>query len=644
MTLIGFAGAELKLPAVLSSGMVLQQEASVPIWGRANPGETVTVTANWGEATGKPPTEVNVQADADGHWMVKISTPKAEGNEFQVRVSTGPETVELENVVLGEVWLCSGQSNMEWRISDSMDAARQSPDLSAEDISLEPSRIRHFTVSRAYALEPAEDCGGRWLDASGENALPCSAVGYFFARAIQQELDVPIGLVISSWGGTTAQVWTSAEVVSAFPDHAKALEEIRARGGEATLSETEIDAFWNGVDEAAFFESRFKSPDFDDGHWDTTSVPTSYDDLGLSGFDGVVWFRTVVDVPPSWAGSDLVLELPPIDDHDETFWNGERIGSKLERGAWSTPRRYGVPAESVKGGAASLTIRALDTGGQGGFGAGAAKLSRGDEWIDLAGEWRYRRGVPSASAGRPPAPPQVDHRLPSALYNAMLAPLIPYAVRGVLWYQGESNRSSADEYRSLFPAMIVDWRTRWDDLALPFYFVQIAPYRYGEGPEGEDATARLREAQAMATRLPATGMALTADVGNPRDIHPKNKWEVGRRLALFALHDLYGHPEIEPDGPTLRSATLAGDRLVLDFDHVAGGLQKTGPALEHFELQAADGTFVPAVAEITGEGRTITLRAEGVGEPKAARYLWSDAAESSVRGGTGLPMAPFRTR
>lgn len=641
--LTGFARAELRLPAVISDGMVLQQMSSVPIWGHADPGSTVTVTADWGGTSGAKPAEERTLTGPDGRWMVQLTTPKADGTAFTVRIESGADSSTLDDVLLGEVWLCSGQSNMEWRISDSIDAARKSPDLSPEDVEFAPSRIRHFTVSRAFALEPAETCGGRWVDASGQNAMDCSAVGYFFARAIQAELDVPIGLVVSSWGGTAAQAWTSAEVVSAFPDHAEALTEVRERGDQTGLSEAELDDFWNRADDAAFFARRFKDPDFDDSHWSTMAAPDSFKSVGLDGFDGIVWYRTEVDVPPSWAGSELVLELPPIDDHDETFWNGRRVGSKLERGAWSVARRYTIPASDVSAGQASLVVRALDTGGRGGFGAGKARLSRGEEWIDLGGEWRYRRGVSASSVGSPPMPPELDQRTPSALFNGMLAPLIPYAVRGVLWYQGESNRRRAAEYQSLFPALIVDWRTRWDDLELPFYFVQIAPFRYGEGAEGEIASAELREAQARATRLPATGMALTADIGNPRDIHPKNKWEVGRRLALFALRDLYGRSELEPNGPTLRSAKTVGNDLVLSFDHVAGSLEASGETLQHFEVRNAEGAFVPAEAKITDGGQSITLRADGVTAPSQARYLWGDAGESSVQGGTGLPMAPFRT-
>ncbi len=639
-SLMGAAAAELRLPAVFADGMVLQQKTAVAIWGTAEPNERVQVAGSWKGAIG---TGVSVQADSEGRWKAELITPPAGGGAGTLKVSTASDQLEFQDVLLGEVWLCSGQSNMEWLLAHSIEAARASGDLPAEKTALKPGTIRHFTVPRAYAVEPAETTGGQWVEASGGNALSCSAAGYFFAQRLQEELNVPVGLIVSSWGGTTAQVWTSEEVVTAFPDHARTLEAVKALGGRTGLSKQQLDDYWSGVDDSAFFARRFKDTDFDDAHWKTSTQPSSFADIGLGSFDGVVWYRRQVEVPPSWVGSDLLLELPPIDDLDETFWNGERVGSLVGGGSWSKKRQYTIPAASVAAGQATLVIRALDTGGRGGFGAGTMKLSKGAEWIDLAGEWRHRRGVPASKAGPPPVAFELNHRTPASLYNAMIAPLIPYTIRGALWYQGESNRDRADEYNTLFPAMIMDWRSRWNDLSLPFYFVQLAPYDYGARGGSAEWTALIRDAQAKTTRLPMTGMALTSDIGNPRDIHPKNKWEVGRRLALFALRDLYGRDDIEPNGPTIMAASRSGNLLVLRFAHIAGQLSAPKGTLEHFEVKNADGAYVPAVASIGPDGKTVIVSAEGVEKPLGVRYLWNDAGASSVQGGTGLPMAPFRT-
>lgn len=649
--LLGFAGAfalggaafaELTVPAIIASGMVLQQQAAVPLWGTAAPGATVQVAAEWSEGR---TTVAEAVADAEGRWTARLDTPQASTDPASITIRTGDETIELEDVLVGEVWLCSGQSNMVWELEHIVEAARKSGELPPSKTSLEPANIRHFTVPRSLALEPQTVGGGKWLDASGSDALGCSAVAYFFAQRIQEDLGVPIGLIVSAWGGTPAESWVPEKVVAAFPDHAKALADVRANDGVTTVSAAQVAEFWDAADDEAYFARRFRTAEFDDSHWDRTAVPTSFGSIGLGNFNGVVWFRTEVDVPPSWKGQDLELQLPPLDDVDETLWNGKRVGSEVAVGAWSIKRRYTIPASDVTAGRASLTIRILDTGGYGGFGSGEMRLVKGDEWIELAGEWRYRKGVTAEQAGTPPRPPQLKQHTPSALFNAMISPLRPFGVRGVLWYQGESNRERPTEYRHLFPALIVDWRTQWDNMELPFYYVQIAPYDYDLEPEEIGSVAQLREAQAIAAKLPRTGMALTADIGNPKNIHPKNKWEVGRRLALFALRDLYAQGDLEPNGPTFRDARVEGATLVLGFDHVAGRLHGTSDegGLEHFELQASDGRFVPATATISADGQSVLLQAADVTSPTGARYLWSDRAESTLAGGTGLPVAPFRT-
>ena len=274
----------------------------------------------------------------------------------------------------------------------------------------------------------------------------------------------------------------------------------------------------------------------------------------------------------------------------------------------------------------------------------ALRATCGDQVLDLSGPWRVRKGPIAGRLPDAPMPVGVNQHTPAALFNGMIAPLVPYGIRGFTWYQGESNRYRAEEYRTLFPAMIVDWRTRWNDLELPFYFVQLAPYDYGKGDAG-GKTAIVREAQAdVVNGLVRTGMALTADVGNPRDIHPIDKWTVGERLARLALRDLYGQPDVIAEGPTLRGVTANGAALRVDFDHVAGGLSMIGDALAHFEVAGVDGHFVAAEAAITDDGRAVVLRAAGVALPTRARYLWDDAAEATLMGGAGLPAAPFRSR
>ena len=636
------SAADLRLPAVFSDGMVLQRDAAVPVWGWAEPGEVVSVRGTWDGAV-----TATVEAGADGRWRATLATPAA-GGPFELEVQAGEQALAVKDVLIGEVWLCSGQSNMEWTLDLILPAARRSAALDERTTELRRPSVRFFDIPQTVAAAPREDCDARWWTASGDDALRCSAVAYFFACELQDRLEVPIGLVVSAWGGTRAEAWTSEEVVSRFPHHAASLEQVRSADPAAFSRATR--AYWEGIDGGRFWTRSFPAPDFDDSDWDVQALPAHFESGPVGQHDGVVWYRRTLNVPANWDAQELELTMSPIDDMDETFWNGVSIGSTLEPGSHATVRRYRVPAHLVTSGPAVLTVRAVDTGGPGGFaprgddgGRPPIRLSFGSEDLDLGGDWRVRRGAPATSLPARPVKVGTNSSTPAALYNGMIAPILPFGVRGAIWYQGESNRYRADEYATLFPAMITDWRERWGDLGLPFYFVQLAPYGYSG--DADDSTARVREAQALAAvGLPATGMALTADIGNARDIHPVNKWTVGERLARFAFRDLYGFPDVIADGPTLRRAVPSGRELALEFDHVHGRLEAIGDELGQFQVAGATGAFVPALARISDDGQRILLRAEGVDAPTDARYLWNDAGYATVRGGAGLPMAPFRTR
>lgn len=636
------AAAQLRLPTVFSDGMVLQREATAPVWGWAEPGQEVSVRGSWDGAVAARAT-----ADTEGRWRATLSTPAA-GGPFRLEVRAGDQAADVEDVLVGEVWLCSGQSNMEWTLDLILPAARRSVGLDERTTGLDRPEVRFFDIPQTTAEAPRDDCDARWWAASGNDALRCSAVAYFFACELQDRLQVPIGLVVSAWGGTRAEAWTSEEVVSRFPHHAASLERIRSADPADFARATQ--AYWKGIDGGRFWTRRFPSPDFDDSDWEVQALPAHFESGPVGNHDGIVWYRRALEVPAAWDAQELELTMSPIDDMDETFWNGVSIASTLEPGSHATVRRYRVPAHLVTSGPAVLAVRAVDTGGPGGFaprtdpqGRPPIRLSFGAEDLDLGGEWRVRRGAPVQALPPRPAKVGTNSNTPAALYNGMIAPILTYGVRGAIWYQGESNRYRADEYRTLFPAMITDWRERWGDLELPFYFVQLAPFRYGG--DVDDSTARVREAQALAaTDLPATGMALTADIGNARDIHPVNKWTVGERLARFAFRDLYGFPDVVADGPTLRRAVPSGAELVLEFDHVHGRLEAIGSTIGEFQVAAEGGEYVAAEARISDDGQRIVLRAAGVAAPVDARYLWSDAGYASVRGGSGLPVAPFRTR
>ncbi|HZW09539.1 MAG TPA: sialate O-acetylesterase [Phycisphaerales bacterium] len=621
------AAADVALPAILGSNMVLQADTAAPIWGWAAPGERITVTPDW---PGAEP--VAVSAGDDGAWRAELRTPNA-GGPHTITIA-GSTVLTLDNVLIGEVWLASGQSNMEWplRLTDNAEreiAAADHPD------------IRLFIVENTVAASPQSDCRGRWVVCSPQTAADFGAVAYYFGRELHGALSTPVGLIASEWGGTPAESWTSAEPLAAFPRHAPGLELMRLLREDPQAIEREHQAAladWKAKYETA--EARtWPTPAHSDADWGAIAQPSNWSSSELATFDGTVWCRKTVEIPAEWAGKELTLSLGPIDDNDTTHFNGVQIG---ETRGWDTPRRYTVPAELVRAGPAVVAVSVLDTGGRGGMHGEAVEMflapaGHGDgRRLSLAGDWKYK-AVPGGPGIPPqPRPRSMNAHTPSALYNGMIAPLVPYAIRGAIWYQGESNRHAAYEYRTLFPAMITDWRKQWGT-DFPFYFVQIAPFTY-DGDRGE--TAELREAQLLTLDLPGTGMAVTMDIGNPRDIHPTNKLGVGKRLALWALAKTYARTGLEYSGPLYESVTTEGDTLVLRFAH-AEGLHSRGGVPKGFEIAGEDQVWHAAGAII--EGDTVTLSAYGVTNPIAARYGWDDADEPNLFNAAGLPASPFRT-
>jgi len=512
-------------------------------------------------------------------------------------------------------------------------------------------RMRLFTVERAYAPEPRDDCAGAWRPCSPERVGSFSAVGYYFGRSLHQELDLPVGLICAAWGGTPAEAWTSRSGLDGLPFLAHALAEVDALRADPHAFDDDYEAAMLSWREQSRLldpglRERWMREIFDDTGWKTLHVPGVWTGEDLADFDGAVWFRRTIELPKSWAGRNLTLELGPIDDWDQTWFNGLSIGAHDSGVRWQTPRIYPVPGDVVRKGKNTIAVRIIDAGGAGGFRGASDQLklapSEGDEpSLPLAGEWRCAIGASGRELPPHPRKKAFHARSPTALYNGMIAPLAPYALRGAIWYQGESNRYDPAAYRTLFPAMIESWRHSWDRGAFPFYYVQIAPFEYrhhGEPPS--DATAELREAQLMALRTPNTGMAVTLDVGNPRDIHPRNKKPVGQRLARWALAKTYGR-DLVYSGPLYKSMQAEGRRLRLFFDHIGSGLSPVEHELAHFEIAGASGTFVDAHAEIDGD--SVVVWSEQVDKPAAARYAWSDAPTASLFNKEGLPASPFQT-
>lgn len=632
------AASRLTVADPFTDHMVLQQGRPIPVWGNAADGSRVVVELNGKKAAATA---------RDGRWMVRLPSMK-QGGPWDMTVRSADSTIVLRDVLLGEVWLASGQSNMEWTLVNAMNAE-------AEIASAEYPAIRFFTAEKAFSTSPLSSVEGRWEVCSPKTAGRFSAVAYFFARKLHVDNGLNVGIIHTSWGGTPAETWTDLRTLESEPelkplldsfeafrkdagrslaDAAKRMDEWNAYWDERFLDDTDVKAGW-------------AAPDANLPDWTAVEVPESGSILG--NIDGTVWYRRDVDVPESWAGRDLTLKLGAIDDYDITYFNGGEIGrTGRETPNWyMTPRVYAVPGGWVKAGRNTIAVRITDSWLGGGFGndPGLLKLfpADGDRTSDLplAGTW-MRRTEFRLDPEKDPARPQVggESQVSTLLYNAMIHPFIPYGMRGAIWYQGESNDTRYVEYRTLFPAMIRGWRKAWGQGDFPFYYVQLANYKQRLGVPSESDWAGLREAQTLTLKLKNTGMASAIDIGNASDIHPRNKQDVGKRLALWAEAKVYGR-RVETSGPMFKRVRFSKGRAVVKFSHAEGGLEVRGPKAEGFAIAGPDGKFVWADAVV--EGERMIVSSPSVPDPKAVRYGWADNPAVNVYNKAGLPAVPFRT-
>lgn len=633
LAVVAVRGASLQLPTILDSHMVLQQKSFAKIWGWAGPDQVVKVTTSWNESC------YSTVSDLQGNWQVSVMTGKA-GGPYRVTIEADT-TVVLEDILLGEVWICSGQSNMEWPLSKAETAKDEIPLSDYPD-------IRLFTVEKHIALRPLEDVEGSWERCSPETSGNFSAIGYFFGKNIHLELGVPVGLINTSWGGTPSESWTSREELRSFGDFDKQLEELYgtsdAEMEKARREQAQMEAMIKNQQdfenrENIGFSEGWMSADFNDTEWETMECPAEWSSLEKIGMlEGVVWMRSEISIPESWIGKSLTLELGPVDEMDITYINGIEVGSSLKINNWNVPRYYQVPASLVSSGELQLAIRIVNTNAQGGIFGHPDELKffpsedNDESPVLLAGSWKYR------IAYRFPEVPMANNsHTPSVLYNGMLYPIRKFAIKGAIWYQGESNQTRAVQYQTIFPGMIEDWRSIWNQGEFPFYFVQIAPYDYGPN----QTSPELREAQFLTlSKVKHTGMAVTMDIGNPGDIHPTNKRDVGKRLALWALAKDYGK-DVVYSGPLYREQNIEGEKIRIQFNCTGGGLVARGGALTHFEIAGSDQIYHPAEAVIDGE--TVVVSSTDVAAPEVVRYGWTNTAEPNLFNTEGLPASSFST-
>lgn len=665
--------AQMRLNPLFTDHMVLQQNANVPVWGKAAPGATVSVRLSGSAKT------VSVQAGADGRWSVTLLTPKGGFKKYTLTVTASQasgekDTVVLQDVLVGEVWLCAGQSNMQMPM-ESWQAVR----INQEDIenSGRYPDLRLLQVSRAAGLSEREgfaaDFGG-WQPSSPKTVRNFSAIAWYFGRKLQRELKVPVGLIHSSWGGTIIEAWMSAGAIRQFPELREALAQVQELAkGESEREQTfqdAIDALMRRArEEDAGLREHWESPSQPDGDWSSITLPAKVQTL-WKGINGVYWFRKEIEIPAEWAGKDLTLSLGPVDDADETWWNGEEVGSGS---VWNLPREYTVPGRLVKAGRNVVTIRNTDDHGDGGI-YGAAEqlyvLGPDGRKIRLDGEWKVKMAV---SFEHIPQNPAREPNRMSVLYNGMVKPLAPYRIAGVIWYQGESNAERAARYRDLMPTMITDWRRTWG-YDFPFYITQIANHHAVLPEPAESNWAELREAQTLtALHMDGVEQACIIDLGEADDVHPVRKQEAGERLSLLALSRNYHMRKIVCNGPRLVSYKIKEGAVELCFSDVARGIcarpsgrnaearygkaavddervkQAESGTPTGFQIAGPDGVWHWAEARIEAlkkpKARTqrVIVSSPDVPFPVAVRYGWADNPVCNLYNSEGLPMWPFRT-
>lgn len=595
-TILAVAAAGLDVTPLLGSHAVLQQGRPIPVWGTADPGAEVTVVLGADRATAR--------ASTDGTWRVHMGPREASPEPITLVVTSGPDRHESSDLLVGETWIASGQSNMWWPVRNSADPEQ----VAAE--SNDPL-LRVFTEPLRSSLTPVKGSDGAWVVVTPETTPNLTAVGLHFGRSLRAHLDVPVGIVHASWGGSSVQAWMDEATLRNHPESADSVKRLKLLRSQH-----------------AFDGPAMRGASVDTRDWSNATLPATYAALGWD-VDGTAWFRRTVDIPTSWAGQDLVAHLGPIDDIDITTFGGHGIG---ESSNWTTPRQYTVPGQLVQAGPIDIAVEVTDRAGVGGF-VGTAeqmRLVRADgtgDPIDLAGTWKWKKG-PLVSA------PQ---QTPTALYHGMLEPLLPLHPRGTIWYQGESNAHEPQNYAVLFPAMITLWRKEFNDADMPFHFVQLANLDHHRDnwhwPE-------LRESQRNTLTLPNTGMAVCFDVGNPTDIHPKDKRTVGERLARWALANDYGRP-IAPSGPLPAQVSSDGKSIMVIFDAFGGELATRDRGdITLLEIAGEDGVFHPATAVLSGSH--LVAHSDDVPRPVQVRYGWrEDPAACNLVGADGLPASSF---
>lgn len=614
---------QIRLPKLISDGMILQRDQQITLWGWASPGENIRITL-----LGKTH---KLKADTEGKWSLKVGPYPADRKAHTLKLE-GKNKIEINDIFFGDVWLCSGQSNMVHQLD--IHDVTYANDISEANF----PEIRQFLVPSVGRLQgPQEDfSAGSWQKAIGDNVRPFSAVAYFFARDIHQKYGIPIGLINASYGGTPIEAWTSEEGLKDFSDFT------------ATLTKNKDSLYVAQTQKAAFSPPRESQDRGTAERWFSTSylpkgwrniqVPGYWEDQGIRQLDGIVWYRKEIDVPATADLQQAKMWLGRIVDADEVFVNGQKIGGF---GYQYPQRRYKLPQGLLKHGKNLLVVKVSNFFGKGGFVPDKPyALILGRDTLDLKGEWQYKVGEVFEPQAPRPMGISIQNQ-PSSLYNAMIHPLTAFALKGVLWYQGESNAGRPQIYEKQIRALVQDWRKHWNPL--PFIHAQLPGFMEYSYLPVESNWALLREASRRAQDIPNSAMTVNIDLGEWNDIHPDNKLDVGLRMALAARKIVYGE-NIVYTGPQIRTALRQNQEVVLDFDFTGQGLRTADlEAPSEFALAGEDRKFKWVSARI--DGHRIVLNIPKDFKPAYVRYAWADnPVNPNVQNSEGLPASPFEIR
>ena len=624
--------AQVKLPQLIRDSMVLQRDTKVKIWGWASPGEKIKINFQ--------NKNLKTAADANGNWSVFLSPMKA-GGPYAMKIDASNH-ITLDNILIGDVWFCSGQSNMVHQMK--LHSVRYENEIANANY----PEIRHFWIPTLTNLHgPLDDLPtGYWKSANPGDVLDFSAVAYFFAKDLFEKYHVPIGLINASAGGTPIETWTSEEGLKEFPSIKKTIEKNR---DTAYVNGTKRKAHsMNTVNKSKREEDKgltevkkWYDTSYIPKEWYRINIPGYWEDQGVKDLNGVVWYRKEIEVPASMTGKPAKVFLGRIVDADFLYINEKLIGNTT----YLYPqRRYNIPPDLLKAGKNLFVIRVINNFGKGGFVPDKPySLIAGNDTVDLKGYWQYKVGEVFVPQSGPGAPGFAEQNQPSALYNAMVAPLTNYSIKGFVWYQGESNTNQATEYAKLQPALIADWRNKWQEGDIPFLYVQLPGFGDMNYLPSQSQSAELREAQLKSLSVSNTAMAVAIDLGEWNDIHPDRKKEVGERLALAAKKIAYGEKDVVYSGPIYQSSRIESNKIIISFTNTGSGLiTNDGEDLDEFAIAAADKKFVWAKATI--EGGQVIVWNDDVANPMYVRYAWADdPVNPNLYNKEGLPASPFRT-